>query len=100
MISPNHTQREKLNLMVSADREPTSASHASGILHCGAFPVSNTLVKVNTDVNTDRHKSSKTSGRAHVPNGPDPLRQLFAFPWNSSAGDPATTSHVEPDRLP
>jgi hypothetical protein len=62
--------------------------------------VSNTSVKVNTDVNTDGHQSSKTSGRAHAPNGPDPLRQLFACPWNSSSGGPATVSDAEQDRLP
>jgi hypothetical protein len=40
--------------------------------------VSSTLVNANTDVNTDGHQSSKISGRAHAPNAPDPLRQLFA----------------------
>src|SRR5712671_1139445 len=54
----------------------------------------------NTGVNTDGHQSSKTSGRAHAPNGPDPLRQLFACPWNSSSGGPATVSDAEQDRLP
>jgi hypothetical protein len=62
--------------------------------------VSNTLVRVNTDVNIDGRQSSKTSGRVHAPNGPDPLRQLFACPWNSSSGGPATVSDVEADRLP
>jgi hypothetical protein len=57
--------------------------------------VSNTLVKADTDVNTDGHQSLKTSGRAHAPNGPDPLRQLFAGPWNSSSGGPATVSDVD-----
>jgi hypothetical protein len=92
----------KLNLMVSAECDPTSASHAFGVLvnSLWSFPVLNTLVKVNADVNTDGHQSSKTSGRAHAPNGPDPLRQLFACPWNSSSGGPATVSDVEPDRLP
>ena len=92
----------KLNLMVSAGCEPTSGSHAFGVLvnSLWSFPVLNTLVKVNADVNTDGHQGSKTSGRAHAPNGPDPLRQLFACPWNSSSGGPATVSDVEPDRLP
>jgi hypothetical protein len=62
--------------------------------------VSNTLVKANTDVNTDGHQSLKTSGRANVPIGPDPLRQLFERPWNSSSGVPAKVSDLEPDRLP
>jgi hypothetical protein len=62
--------------------------------------VSDTLVKVDIDVNADGHQSSKTTGKAHAPNGPDPLRQLFARPWNSSSGGPATVSDVEPDRLP
>jgi len=66
--------------------------------------MSNTSVKVafvrTRDSNTDGHRSSKTSGRALAPNGPDPLRQLFARPWNSSTGGPATVSDVEPDWLP
>jgi hypothetical protein len=40
--------------------------------------VSDTLVKVDIDVNADGHQSPKTTGKAHAPNGPDPLRQLFA----------------------
>jgi hypothetical protein len=59
--------------------------------------VSDTLVKVDTDVNADRHQSSTTTGRACAPNGLDPLRQLFARPWNSSSGGPATVSDAEPD---
>jgi hypothetical protein len=62
--------------------------------------VSDTLVKVDIDVNADGHQSPKTTGKARAPNGLDPLRQLFARPWNSSSGDPATVSDVEPDRLP
>jgi hypothetical protein len=31
--------------------------------------VSNTLLKADTDVNTDGHQSSKTSGKAHAQNG-------------------------------
>jgi hypothetical protein len=48
-------------------------------------------------VNTDGHQSSKTT---HAPNDPDPLRQLFARPWSSSSGGPATVSDAEQDRLP
>jgi hypothetical protein len=66
----------------------------------GAPPVSDTLVKVDSGVNADGHQSSKTMGKAPAPNGPDPLRQLFARPWNSSAGSPATVSDKELDRLP
>jgi hypothetical protein len=58
--------------------------------------VSNTSVKVNTD----GHQSSKASGGARAQNGPDPLRQLFAGPWNSSYGGPATVSDAEQDGLP
>jgi hypothetical protein len=80
---------------VSFTRIPAFSS-----IHCGAPPVSDTLVKVDIDVNADGHQSSKTTGKAHAPIGPDPLRQLFARPWNSSCGGPATVSDVEPDRLP
>jgi hypothetical protein len=50
--------------------------------------------------NSDGHQRSNTSGRAHAPNGPDPLRQLFARPWTSSSGGSATVSGAEQDRLP
>jgi len=53
----------------------------------------------NSDLKTDgRDQSSKTPGRAHARNGPDPLRQLFACPRISSSGGPATDA--EQDRLP
>ena len=55
--------------------------------------------QTSVKVNTDGHQSSKTSGRAHAPNGPDPLRQLLVCPWNSSSGGPATVSCAEQDRL-
>jgi hypothetical protein len=57
--------------------------------------VSNTPLKADTDVNTDGHQSSKTSGRAYAPNGPDPLRQLFARPLNSTSGGPDTVSDAD-----
>jgi hypothetical protein len=63
-------------------------------------PVSDTLVKVDIEVNADGHQGSKTTGKARAPNGPDPLRQLFAPPWNSSFGGPTTVSDVKPDWLP
>ena len=62
--------------------------------------MSDTLVEVDIDVNAHGHQSSQTTGKAHAPNGPDPLRQLFARPWNSPSGGRATVSDVEPDRLP
>jgi hypothetical protein len=65
--------------------------------------MSNASVKVafvrTRDLNTDGHQSSKTSGRAHAPNGPDPLRQLLVCLWNSSSASPATVSYAEQDRL-
>jgi hypothetical protein len=50
------------------------------------------------DVNTDGRQSSKTSARADERNGPDPLRQLFAGPWNSLSGSPATVIEAEQDQ--
>jgi hypothetical protein len=63
------------------------------------FPMSSTSLNVafDTDVNTDGHQTSK---KAHAPNRPDPLRQLFARPWNSSSRDRATVIDAEQDRLP
>jgi hypothetical protein len=65
--------------------------------------MSNISVKVafvrTRDSSTDCHPSSKTSGRAHAPNGPDPLRQLLVCPWNSSSGGPAAVSYAEQDGL-
>jgi hypothetical protein len=58
--------------------------------------VSNTLLKADTDVNTDGHQSSKTSGKAHAQNGSDPLRQLFARPWNSSSSGPLPSATRTP----
>ena len=61
--------------------------------------MSNTSLKVafDTDVNTDGHQTSK---RAQAPNSPDPLRQLFARPWNSSSRGRTTAVDAEQDRLP
>jgi hypothetical protein len=75
--------------MESADRKSYvsfTRIPAFSSIHCGAPPMSDTLVKVDIDVNADGHQSSKTTGKAHAPNGPDPLRQLFARPTNERLG--------------